>query len=301
MKVLFVHARPLPSTRGGAELTLSQLMAERPAGVEVFAVTPDADPGLDRFDAVVIAGLRPEGGLGEEAEYAFADLWATRLRGYSGRSVVSEHDVQPCAMRDARCVRAEPLGYLGCRCGRAIPDAFRRLYRSCSVVRFLSPGQRRVIGSIIALPRDTRVIAPPIDLERFRVMVPWADRPDRALAFADPLRHNSPEAESIMRANGLDMDVLAYGAVEYEAMPALLNRYRHVVMAPVAYHGFGRLAAEAMACGCKVLGNGRVGALTWADPVEAARQGSAAFWRMVLEPEPGGGGRLARWLARLRR
>lgn len=282
MNVLFVHTRPLPSSAGGAELTLSRLIADRPAGVAVTAVTPDSEHALEDFDAVVIAGLRPEGGPGEEEEAHFAEIWSRKLGGYAGWSMASEHDVQPCAMRDARCVQADPLCRLGCRCGRRIPRAFQRLYRACSEVRFLSPGHRRVIGTIVPLPSETVVIAPPIDFGRFQAQIPWKDRLDRALAFADPIRHG-PDAEAIAAKKGLEMDVLPYGSVAYEDMPALLNRYRHVVMAPQTYHAFGRLAAEAMACGCKVWSNGRVGALTWPDPLEAARQGSREFWRLVVE------------------
>jgi glycosyltransferase involved in cell wall biosynthesis len=285
MEVLLVHGKPLPADTGGAERTWSRLIEARPAGIEVTTVTPDADPALRRFDAVIIATLRPEGGVGEAEEYRLADLWRRKLRGYGGWSMVSEHDAQPCAMRDARCVQAQPLRHLGCGCGRAIPDAFRRLYQAASVVRFLSPGQRRVIGAIIPLPPRTLVIAPPIDFQRFRPLTPWQDRLDRALALADPVRHG-PDAQAIARTHGLEMDVLPYGSVDHADMPALLNRYRHVLMAPVAYHAFGRLAAEALACGCKLLSNGRVGALSWPDPLAASRAGEAAFWNAVALRQP---------------
>jgi hypothetical protein len=46
-------------------------------------------------------------------------------------------------------------------------------------------------------------------------------------------------------------------------------------------HAFGRLAVEALACGCRVLASSRVGAMSWPDPLEACRQSNRLFWEMV--------------------
>jgi hypothetical protein len=48
-------------------------------------------------------------------------------------------------------------------------------------------------------------------------------------------------------------------------------------------HAFGRLVVEAMACGCKVITNSRVGAMSYDDPVEACRKSNDAFWEIVQQ------------------
>jgi hypothetical protein len=64
-------------------------------------------------------------------------------------------------------------------------------------------------------------------------------------------------------------------------MPELLNQYQAVVVDPLTLHAFGRLAVEALACGCRVLASSRVGAMSWPDPLEACRQSNRLFWEMV--------------------
>jgi hypothetical protein len=244
-------------------------------------VRPDEAPDLDAYDTVVLANLRPSGGRGEKSEAQAALRWAERLEAYRGRAVRSERDVHPCAQRDGRCVNARSLQREQCGCGDLIPAAFERLFNACTVIQYLSPRHRELIERIIDVRRPGEVIASPVDMARFRPLRPWSARKDRALILGDALRAG-PGAEDLARHHGFEPERIRYHAVPHDDMPELLNQYRAVVMDPVMFHAFGRLAVEAMACGCRLIGTERVGALSWDDPLAASRRANADFWRMVL-------------------
>lgn len=148
MRLLLVHSCSL-EYRGGAELSLLEHLANAPQGVEVDVVLPDDPVDLEDYDTLILSNLRPAGGLGEDEEYRWAGLWAERIRGYRGYVIKSEHDVNPCATRDGKCIQTEPLRRIACDCGRKIPNAFEKLYNLCDAIHFLSPLHRRVINRII--------------------------------------------------------------------------------------------------------------------------------------------------------
>jgi hypothetical protein len=58
MRVLLVHSMPIESP-GGAEISLRDHVAHAPPGVSVECVLPDNPVDVDRFDAVILANLRP--------------------------------------------------------------------------------------------------------------------------------------------------------------------------------------------------------------------------------------------------
>jgi len=58
MRVLLVHSMPIDSP-GGAEISLRDHVAHAPPGVSVECVLPDNPVDVDRFDAVILANLRP--------------------------------------------------------------------------------------------------------------------------------------------------------------------------------------------------------------------------------------------------
>ncbi len=167
MRVLLVHAKPLHHL-GGAELSLQEHIDGAPKGTRVDVILPGQECDLRLFDAIVLANLRPEGGLGEEAEAAWAERWLQRLHGYSGFVLRSERDMHPCGHRDGRCLGGLGLHKLCCDCSPRIPQAFQRLYQRCHVVQFLSPAHQRAINQIISIPSRQVVIAPPINLEKYR-------------------------------------------------------------------------------------------------------------------------------------
>jgi glycosyltransferase involved in cell wall biosynthesis len=279
--VLIVHAQPI-DLPGGAELSLTHYINHAPANIRVHSILPDERIELANYDAVIIANLRPNGGLGEDAEYAWADAWSARLRRYRGFAIRQEHDTHPCTYRDARCFRFNPLIKLKCECNFKITGAFERLYNACSAVQFVSPMQQALINLLIDIETEQVTIAPPVDLSRFTNRVPFNEREPTALIFSDPLRTSSG-ATVLAEQHGFTVKTVDYLSVPYEEMPATLNSVRAVVLHPTLFHACPRLAIEAEACGCKVLTNELVGSTSWPDPVAASRQSNEKFWSLVQD------------------
>lgn len=263
------------------------------------------DPG--RYDAVILANLRPTAparaggsvktwlwhaldrsplqGLTLRAELAAARDWLKRLDKFRGRVIKSERDVHPCVYRTGACIAVEPVRREPCGCSPAAARVFEELYNRCDLVQFLSPLHREAINALVRIRTPQAVVAPPLDFSRFRSLTPWAERAPRALLTGDAIRV-AASAERRARDAGFEPERREYLSVPYEEMPALLNRYQAVVLDPVMLHAFGRLAAEALACGCRVIASPRVGALSWPDPLAACRESNIRFWEMVTGRTP---------------
>lgn len=304
MRFLLVHAVPL-TTQGGAEISLRQHVEAAPRGVRVDAVLPDAEVTLRDYDAVILGNLRPTApvananrsrfkssiwnwlshtrlnSIAYRSEIAWARRWRRLLLGYEGYVIRSERDIHPCAHRDGRCIAANPLRRLDCDCAPAVTEAFQDLYDICDSVQFLSPLHRDCINLLLRLDVPQYVIAPPLDLERFRATTPWEQRRKAALITGDGIRV-APTAFQRARDAGYEAESIPYHSVPHERMPELLNSYQAVVVDPVMLHAFGRLAAEALACGCRVIASDRVGAMSWPDPLAACRESNLRFWQMAL-------------------
>lgn len=280
IRVLIVHSADL-ALRGGAELSLQHHVRHRPAHVRVDVRRCEAQPWVGRYDAVVLANLRPFEELGQDQELTATLRWTRRLRRFRGFSLRSERDVHPCAKRDGSCLQGSPLEKLACECGEETSRALEHLYDACSAVQFLSPLHQRAITQLIPVRRPQHLIAAPIALDRFRSTVPVEQRQPQALLIGDTQRVAATAEERAQRA-GFEPVRVAYRSVPPHEMPELYNRYQAVVVDPVMLHAFGRVAVEALACGCRLLASERVGALSWEDPVKAATEANELFWRTVL-------------------
>jgi hypothetical protein len=280
IRVLLVHALPL-DRQGGAEISLRHHVEHAPARVQLDLILPTETPDLEQYDAVVLGNLRPEGGLGEDAEVAWIRKWTTLCQNYSGFSLKSERDIHACAQRDARCIAVDPVEKVPCTCGPRIPRAVEDLYNSCSAVQFLSPAHREVVQQLVQIRSRQVVIAAPVEATRFGVTTPPAQRPPKALILGDSIRVAPTAVERAKRA-GLQPECLDYQSVPYEEMPELLNRFRAIILDPVMFHAFGRLAVEGQLCGCEILASPRVGAFSWKNPVAAAVRSNRDFWRLLL-------------------
>jgi len=301
MRVLLVHSVPIDRL-GGAEISLRDHLSHAPPGVFVETILPDSSVDLDRFDAVILANLRPTAprsngaglksrvwgrlahsplrALAFRSEVAWAELWRRRLAGYKGYVIRSERDMHPCAFRDGRCLATDPVRVAQCTCGEMVRKSFERLYNICDAVQFLSPLHRLAINQLIRIEVPQYEIAPALDFDLFRNYIPFEERRCAALITGDAIRV-SVKAEQRAKENGFAVEYADYLSVPYERMPELLNQYQALVVDPIMLHAFGRLAVEGMACGCRVLASGRVGAMSWPDPLEACRQSNRLFWHMV--------------------
>lgn len=280
MKILIVNALPLEH-QGGAEISLRHHINNKPPDVNVDYCLPDNPPDLNKFNGVVIANLRPSGGPGELAEAAWAKDWVKRVDNYQGWVIKSERDIHPCAHRDGRCINTNPIRKEQCDCSDIIPKAFERLYNSCDTIHLLSPAHQQVINQLVRIKVKQYVIAPPIDFTLFRLTIPFEKRKKAALILGDDIRV-SKNAELRARDHGYPSERLEYNSVPHNKMPELLNQYQAVVVDPVMFHAFGRLAIEALACGCHVLASERVGSYSWPDPLNACRKSNELFWQMIL-------------------
>ncbi len=284
VRILFVHTFPLDHL-GGAELSLRHHVQHAPAQVAVDVIQPHQSADLATFDAIVLGNLRPPGGVGENGECEFADLWLRNLGSYDGFIHHIEYDAQPCGHRDARCVECPLIRKRDCDCSPRIPAAFERLFNRCDAVQFVSPEHQRVINAIIRISCEQVVIANPIDLTPFQNRVPWHERRAEALIVGDAIRVANT-AEELAMAHGYRPARFPYLTVPYSKMPDLLNEYQAVVVDPVMYHSNPRIVVEAMACGCKVLTGPRVGTMSWDDPIKAALEANDRFWSFLLSRIP---------------
>jgi hypothetical protein len=304
MRALMVHSSPL-SSLGGAEISLREHLKHRPDDVSVDVALPDQPVDLNGYDVLILANLRPVAPqsnghvltvkkwvwerinrspfqmIALQSEVAWAEAWCERIQGYRGYVIKTERDIHPCVRRDAQCIDAATMQRTECGATRRVAQVFERLYNLCDAVQFLSPLHRRAVNMIVNIGVSQYEIAPPLDEELFRNYTPVEQRMDAALMLADDIR-SSPAAERRARDAGFRLERRKYLSVPYVEMPALLNRYRAVVVDPVMLHGFGRLAAEALACGCRLIASERVGAISWPDPLEACRQSNVRFWEMVM-------------------
>ncbi|WP_164084881.1 glycosyltransferase family 4 protein [Pseudazoarcus pumilus] len=280
LRVLLVHYW-VNGVRGGAELSLLRHVECAPTGIEVVVAHAEDTPDLAGFDVVVVASVRPPGDYRDwKNQTRLVVRWTEALAGYEGFAIRSERDLHPCGQRDAACVGAHAWVRTPCECPPELGGLYRAFFDAFDVVHFLSPGHREIVRALVSVERPTVLIAPPIDLSRFRVLVPPEQRPAIALIFDCPARMAPTSAERARRA-GYVPEVLPYLSVPYEDMPELLNGYAAVVVDPLMYHAFGRLAVEAQACGCRVLASERVGATSWPDALAAARVSSPNFWSLV--------------------
>jgi len=281
MRVLWVHITPL-NQLGGAELGVLAHIRNAPDEVTVELALPHESPGLLSYDAVILGNLRPPGGVGEREEMIWVTKWSQRIARYGGFSLKIEHDVHPCAHRDARCIVFDPIRKLSCDCGPYIPNSTQDLYNSCSAVRFLSPAHQKVINCLTRIDSDQYVIAPPIDFSLFQALTPFGERKAKALILGDKVRV-AETAETRALDAGFEPERIEYLSVPYSEMPELYNQYQAVVVDPFMFHAFGRVAIEAEACGCKVIASNRVGAFSWKDPFEACRRSHDEFWGLITK------------------
>ena len=303
VRVLFVHSRLL-SCLGGAEISLRHHVENAPPGVEVVAVLPDSPVSLRGFDAVLLANLRPAGSPDKDwmssarrivwdglrrtplrsycyrSQLAWTRLLIEKLSSFRGGIVRAERDVHPCAGRDGRCLTGSPIRRQPCSCGDEVPRVFEQLYDLAHGVIFLSPLHSDAINRIIRVRAPQHIVAVPIDFSRFRSTTPWEARKRSALITGDSIRVRETAARRALD-NGFQPERIEYLSLPHDKMPELLNQYQAVVVDPVMIHAFGRLAAEALACGCRVLASERVGAMSWPEPLQACRRSNEQFWDIV--------------------
>lgn len=77
------------------------------------------------------------------------------------------------------------------------------------------------------------------------------------------------------------------GTISRENLPGKLNEYAAFIHLPVEYEAFGRAVGEATLCGCQIIGNDKIGALTYNVTAEELREITLRphylFWEKIQE------------------
>jgi hypothetical protein len=160
-----------------------------------------------------------------------------------------------------------------CSLPRAVP-----LYKNAAVCSFVSPLQRDVhmgaLGSETLPIEKTLPLMPPVDVDRFRNL--HMKRDIALLSYGGHgeakgyynIMQNFPRG-SVIFIGGDTSDLLKegdghwLGAIPGEMMPEILNRTQNYIHVPRWPEPFGLIVAEAALCGCNLIVNDRVGAISW--------------------------------------
>jgi glycosyltransferase involved in cell wall biosynthesis len=160
-----------------------------------------------------------------------------------------------------------------CSLARALP-----LYKNAAVCSFLSPLHRDVHSGALgasALPmQKTMLHFPAIAIERFRNL--HLKRDIQLLSYGGQsetkgyynIMQHFPRG-SVIFIGGNTPDLVKegeghwLGTVPREKMPELLNRVQNYIHVPRWPEPFGLTVAEAALCGCKIIVNDMVGAISW--------------------------------------
>ncbi|SPP65641.1 hypothetical protein NITLEN_40114 [Nitrospira lenta] len=174
----------------------------------------------------------------------------------------------------------------------------RRLYEQSVLNVYLSPLHRRITESLLGSHRlpPSYILKPMIDTSRFvnegrvrdieYLFVGVVGEAKGLAAMRE--RYGHTDIHLIGRcAPGVKPDFGRHlGHVSYDEVPCYMNRARNFVFLPRWPEPQGRVVAEAALCGCRIIGNENVGALSFdmdlADP-ESYRDVEDAFWVRLEE------------------
>jgi hypothetical protein len=160
-----------------------------------------------------------------------------------------------------------------CSLTRAVP-----LYKNASLCCFVSPLQRdahiEALGASTLPLEKTLLLMPPVDVDRFKNL--HMKRDIALLSYGGQgeakgyynIMQNFPRG-SVIFIGGDTRDLLKegdghwLGAIPGDRMPEILNRTQNYIHVPRWPEPFGLIVAEAALCGCNLIVNDRVGAISW--------------------------------------
>src|SRR5215211_255202 len=201
---------------------------------------------------------------------------ATRALG-TGRAIVYANawvDVcrfnMPCGGDPERC-RPD--------CDRSWADA---LYDQARVAVFMSPMHRDMIAGVLSvpLPEQTILCRPPIEVDMFKPLglhrdidVLYVGTINETKGYKNLIDRFGPGSVTFAGRKMIDGPLAGtfLGEVPHERLPETYNRAKVFAHLPEWHEPFGRTIVEAALCGCQVVTNSRVGAMSypdadWSDP-----------------------------------
>lgn len=255
---------------GGAELTCQQLIdAGRALGHEIVEITSRKPHGLRRndYDLMIVNNVK---------HFRLIEIMAA----LKARFVYFCHD---------------PL---------VLPIQATLFSRARRVI-FCSPLQRRFYAERFSLADDRVVVMPPpIEASRFRPL----EKEDYAVAVGEIGPHKGLEHVIRFAEEHPELPVRLYGrkassstipsrpnleymgVAAYADVPRIVGHAKVFVHLPNCLECYGRAVMEAYLCGCELIVNGNIGALSfewpWDDP-NAVRENLARaprdFWSLVTQ------------------
>lgn len=174
----------------------------------------------------------------------------------------------------------------------------RRLYEQSALNVYLSPLHRRITESLLGSHRmpPSYILNPMIDTRQFvnegrtrdieYLFVGVVGEAKGLAAMREQYRHT--DIHLIGRcAPGVKVDFGRYlGHMSYDEVPRYMNRAKNFVFLPRWPEPQGRVVAEAALCGCRIIGNENVGALSFemdlANP-QSYQGVEDAFWTRLEE------------------
>jgi glycosyltransferase involved in cell wall biosynthesis len=203
-------------------------------------------------------------------------------------------DPTPCPFKPLPLLSRALLRDFGSDCFACTP-AVRSLYEAAMLNVFLSPLHKetteRVLGRTL---ESTFILKPVVNAALFR-----NEHRERDIDYlfvgligeakglnAMRVRFKNCDIRLIGRiAPGTKLDFGQYvGFLPYEEVPLWMNRARNFVFLPRWPEPQGRVVVEAALCGCRIIANDNVGALSFnfdlSDPTQYA-DAEESFWRAV--------------------
>lgn len=178
----------------------------------------------------------------------------------------------------------------------ASKDSMRWLYAEASLNVYVSPLHQHVTETLLALdaPPPAYILPPMIDVTRF-----FDQRMERDIEYLFVGVISEAKGLNLMRERFRNENIVLVGRcapgvkldfglhiehVPYEAVPEYMNRAKNLVCLPRWPEPQGRVVAEAALCGCNIIGNDNVGALSFGtDLSEPAHYANieANFWKRI--------------------
>lgn len=171
----------------------------------------------------------------------------------------------------------------------------RHLYQTASLNVFLSPLHKNTTERVLGSPLgNSFILKPTIDTSLFRNS---DQRRDIEYLFVGLICEAKGLAEMRQRFGDSDIHLIGpkapdaqldfgryLGRIPNGQLPGWMQRARNFVFLPRWPEPQGRVVAEAALCGCNIIGNGNVGALSFhfdlSDPAQYT-DAEAEFWKVV--------------------
>ncbi len=203
--------------------------------------------------------------------------------------------VRQCPYKPLPLAHRMLLRDFGDRCFATLPRV-RRLYENAALNVFLSPLHKRITEQVLggAISLRSLILKPLIDTDMFRNA---GGRRDIEYLFVGVISEAKGLAAMRERFGHTNIHLIGrlapdarldfghyLGALPYAQIPLWMNRAKNFVFLPRWPEPQGRVVAEAALCGCHLVANNNVGALSFdfdlADPSNYT-DGEALFWQAV--------------------